>query len=470
MNRVIILLFAVALVPGIRHEAVRADERAPCFEITPNPALQDDEISVHLMHLNPGQRVTVRAQMVQKVQDANALMKSRTEFVADEQGKVDVGAVPTDAKDKKLAPMRVLWAMKPDPEAKDVASPREGPLDPYTVSFTAESDGKEIATATLELLLVSPDVVRTEVREKGLVGTFFRPAGKGRLPGIVRIGGSEGGLSEPGAALLASRGYAALALAYFRSEGLPKDLVEIPLEYFETALDWMQAQESVQGDRLAVMGASRGGELALLLGATFPKIKAIVAWVPSHVVWPGFTADSSGSTAASGFMADPMDSSPPAWTFNGKPVPNMAGLPDPELARLVYRVADQAALTPGFALALASTHAVRQAAIPVERIQGPVLLISGEDDMMWPSAYMARQVMKRLAEHKHPYPDEHFAYQDCGHRMSPHNMPVPPSRRLHPLTKIEMERGGTPEGSVFAGWDARSRVLEFLEKNLKRPE
>jgi acetyl esterase/lipase len=346
--------------------------------------------------------------------------------------------------------------MKPDPEAKDVQSPRKGPLDPYPVTFTAEADGKDIATATLELLLVSPEVIRTEVREKGLAGTFFRPAGKGRSPGVIMLGGSGGGLFEPSAALLASRGYAVFALAYFNYEKLPTNLVEIPLEYFETALDWMRAQESVQGDRLAVMGMSRGGELALLLGATFPKIKAVVAHVPSHVVWPGYSADSK-------------DNGRPAWTYKGKPVPYMSTMPDRELVKLAS-IADPAVGTPFFALSLANTDAVRQAAIPVERIQGPVLLISGEDDKLWPSAYMANQVMKRLAEHKHPYPDKHFPYKGCGHMIGIPNMPAPSSRSIHPVSKVEMEMGGTPEPTAFAAWHSRQRVLEFLEKNLNKPE
>ena len=51
-----------------------------------------------------------------------------------------------------------------------------------------------------------------------------------------------------------------------------------------------------------------------------------------------------------------------------------------------------------------------RATIPVERINGPVLLISGEDDQMWPSRTLAEIAMERLRAHRHPYPDEHIAY------------------------------------------------------------
>src|SRR5438128_7337617 len=64
------------------------------------------------------------------------------------------------------------------------------------------------------------------------------------------LSGSSGGLPQELAALLASHGYAALALAYFSYEHLPAELVAIPLEYFETGMRWLHAQQGVQDDRL----------------------------------------------------------------------------------------------------------------------------------------------------------------------------------------------------------------------------
>jgi pimeloyl-ACP methyl ester carboxylesterase len=76
--------------------------------------------------------------------------------------------------------------------------------------------------------------------------------------------------------------------------GRKSALGNIPLEYFATAIDWLQAQDSVRSDKLAIVGGSRGGELALLLGATFPQINAVVAYAPSSVLWGG-----AGATSAS---------------------------------------------------------------------------------------------------------------------------------------------------------------------------
>src|SRR6185436_11050508 len=98
---------------------------------------------------------------------------------------------------------------------------------------------------------------------------LFRPKAKGKYPGLITLSGAGGGLSESRAALRAAHGYAVLALAYFNYDDLPKNLVGIPLEYFEEALTWMEKQPYIDGERLGVMGVSRGGELVLLLGAYF---------------------------------------------------------------------------------------------------------------------------------------------------------------------------------------------------------
>src|SRR5207248_5686365 len=63
----------------------------------------------------------------------------------------------------------------------------------------------------------------------------------------------------------------------------------------------------LDGDRIAVAGTSRGGELVLLLGAMFPAVKAVIAYVPSGIVHGGIGR--SGVRGAS-----------PAWTFRGEAI------------------------------------------------------------------------------------------------------------------------------------------------------
>ena len=87
----------------------RADDAAPRFVITAERVLHDREVSIQLVGLKPHQKVTVRA--------TRGRGKSETDFVADAAGKVDVSS--SNAKPgEKVAPLRILWSMTLDPEAK----------------------------------------------------------------------------------------------------------------------------------------------------------------------------------------------------------------------------------------------------------------------------------------------------------------------------------------------------------------
>ena len=134
-------------------------------------------------------------------------------------------------------------------------------------------------------------MIRREVTENGLVADFFTDPSVQSSKAIIMLGGSEGGKSwsriRRPIALLVERGYSLLSLAYFKSEGLPSSLEEIPLEYFEKAFGWLSSQTGIVPDEYAILGGSKGSEAALLLGSRYPQVKAVIAFSPSSVVWQG---------------------------------------------------------------------------------------------------------------------------------------------------------------------------------------
>src|SRR5262249_35353605 len=109
--------------------------------------------------------------------------------------------------------------------------PRRPPL-PWNVvlEVAPEEGGDVLASAKLVRLSASEGVRSVDVREGGLIAQLMLPARGANhdVPGIILLGGSEGGLDDAGAALFASHGYAALAMAYFGREGISPELVEIP--------------------------------------------------------------------------------------------------------------------------------------------------------------------------------------------------------------------------------------------------
>jgi dienelactone hydrolase len=297
-------------------------------------------------------------------------------------------------------------------------------------------------------------VSRNEVRDDGLVATLFRPTGSGRRPMVITVGGSPGGLWETPAALLASHGFVALTLAYFGIEPLPPGLTEIPLEYFRTAIQWLNRQEGIQPQSLAVLGASRGGELALLLGATFPEIRAVVAYAPSGALWMGIGV---GDTAP----AEPV----PAWTLNGRPLPFMWRGIAADAVDWAHR---PIALSPGYVAALRDRDILEQATIPVENTRGPILLISGQADQM-SSPKLAEIAVQRAHQRNFGFGLEHLSYPDAGHMV--YNLPYLPTtirHTRHRIRGVDVDYGGSSAGDAIARADSWPKVLGFLQRNLER--
>ena len=413
---------------------------APGITFGPSPALSDEIIHIQLAGFAPNQRVTLRAAMRD---DAGRRWRSWAAFAANETGAVDVATTtPLEGSYSGSEAMGWLWSMQPDPDDGTPATFARTTTSPLRVTLSAEAGRLRVSTSHTYLDM-APGVRREDARERGLVGRLFLPSGERPHPGVIVLGGSSGGAREPLAALLASHGYAALALAYFGAEGLPPRLANIPLEYFETALGWMAAQDAVEGERCALIGFSRGAELALLLGATFARVAAVVAYAPSNVLW--------GGVGASG----------PAWTHHGEPLPVAPDRVPPELdAELSAREPLSAAAW--YRYNLEDEAPLAEATIPVERIAGPVLLISGEDDQMWPSSLMAERIMRRLAAHNFQWPFRHLSYPDAGHLIGPPWRPTTVNIRRHPTEGVTFAYGGTPRGMAHADADSWNHVLALL--------
>jgi dienelactone hydrolase len=292
----------------------------------------------------------------------------------------------------------------------------------------------------------------TRVADKGLVASLHLPPEPGRHPVVIVLSGSGGGMASAivWAEPLAELGYVVLSLAYFAMEGVPADLVEIPLEYFKQAIDWVRAHPAVDADRVALLGHSRGGEAALLVAATYRDVRAVVANVPSHVVWQGIHPDPTVKKSA--------------WSRLGTAMPFMSIVPPK----------DGTSWSDSFAASLRDVDALRAAAIPVDRINGSILFITGTEDRVWPCSFMADAAMQRLRDHRFRFSFEHARYEGGGHavlvppyRVGPAPNPWPHESYRRPawLTALP-QMGGTPEGNRLARIDAWPRMIAFLRKRL----
>ncbi len=406
--------------------------------------LYDQPIAIRVLDCPPGAAVTVRALALD---DLDHRWESSAVFIADASGCVDLrrhtaqsGSYP--GKDA----MGLFWSMR-----LDQAVAERGPFikslpAPVVVTVSAEHAG-ETESVEVTRRLMGRGVRRSEIRENGLVATFFDHE-SGARPGVIIVSGSGGGLAEDQPALLASRGYAVLSLAYFGMAGVSADLTNLPLDYYGRAIDWMRAHKSIDRERVAVMGASRGGELALLLGATFPALKAVVAYVPSGVIWPGLRATLTTEIA-------------PAWTAGGKGLAFMPSPPfDPEVWGKLPVV-----LTPTFHAAMEMLPRKEWPEIEVEKSSGPILMFSGSDDQMWPSLVLADIAAQRLLRHNFARRFEHITYAGAGHVFRFPYSPVI-SEIYHPVVKTLMALGGDTISNAAAERDSWAHLLGFLAASL----
>jgi dienelactone hydrolase len=422
------------------------------LEVTPLDALVDEPVAIRLSGLQPGQSVKFWAHTRDSEGKAWA---SSASFVAGSDGEIDLATQQPVAGDyRQVDPMGLFWSMQPL-EQKPPAPFASVGLTSVEIDLIAEIAGTAVAAARLRRRFASADVVSMPIQEQGLVGAFSYPAHGGPAPAVIILSGSDGSLRANQAALLASHGFAALSLVYFGTEGLPKNLADIPLEYFEKALHWLQEQSVVQPDKIGVIGLSRGGELVLLLGATFPAIKAVVACSPSGLVHAGSNGRNFSSSA---------------WTYHNKPLQQVVVKFTPLLSfKLAWQFfrARSFPMRDMFRTTLNDHTHLAEATIQVEKTQGPILLISGDDDQMWPASLFSELVMKRLDEHQHPYPDQHLHYAGAGHFVCfPYGYPF-----LPPLVKRVqgLALGGTVEDTAASIADSWPKILAFLTENLSQP-
>jgi len=424
----------------------------PRLTITPADALVDVPRHVRVTYAVPGQTM----ELTTTTPRAGVLWQSRATFRVADDGTVDLTRDAPIAGDYTgVSPMGLIWSQSPqDTGHQDRELFNQPVTEPLQSDVVLRMEGVPDVRARFIQHLTSVGVTREDVREDGLVGTLYLPPGPGPHPAVMILNGSGGGINEPRAALYASHGYAAFALAYFKAPGLSDYISNTPLEYFQTGLRWLRRKVQPKHDFVAIAGQSRGGELVLLLGATFPEeVSAVLAYVPGAVVHCAQNA------------CDPkIGREGPAWLLHGKPLPHLWEN---------NRTATWAPFDEGppphrhdkaIRTALQDPDAVARARIRVENIQAPVMLLSATDDGSWPSDVYAQMVRDKLAEVQHPYPVEWLNVEGGGHSIL---FPFVPTTQLvyaHPVSGKISTSGGNPKDNARANQESWAAVLQFLEK------
>ncbi len=217
-----------------------------------------------------------------------------------------------------------------------------------------------------------------------------------RQPLIVAFGGGSGGndwernyLKDKRDSLLA-HGFAVLAIGYFKTQNSPGSLDRISLNAIaDTILSIASRTPQIDTARIMLMGASKGGELVMNLASRYSCFKGVIALSTSHVSFPALTLSANTSS----------------WMYNNQEITYV-----PAPFKTIWP-ALQGDLLSAFSMMLEDQEAVAQAEIEVEKINGPILILSADKDEQWPATTMSQKLVERLERKHFTHPYQHIVVE-----------------------------------------------------------
>ena len=267
---------------------------------------------------------------------------------------------------------------------------------------------------------------------------------------LILPGSSPGYLPSEVVLGLVENGYDVFSLAYFGIGSLPDRLEEIPLEYFHLAVSEIRSLINSPNRKIVLLGISKGAEGALLYASRFKDIDGLILYAPGSWVLPNHVDRRMDKEIKS------------SWMCNGRPVPF---LPlekfDEPAGRVEYRSY--------FRKALLDTTFSNSFIIEAEHIPCPILMMSGSDDNVWPSADMSEIIEKRVLRSNQNARIERLVFPNAGHQFfwfgihEPRILSRSQTLRLTGIKKHRFTFGGTDEGNLSAMKSSQIKVLSFLQ-------
>ncbi|KAM4877786.1 acyl-coenzyme A amino acid N-acyltransferase 2-like [Thomomys bottae] len=406
---------------------------------TPESALADEPLAIQVTGLPPSQVVTLKASLTD---ERGKLFLSRAFYRANEAGQVDLERDPSLGGDYVgIHPMGLFWSLKPQRDwgrllKRDVMnSPFWVTLDLYdSICFSDLPTDKPKASLVVQRWFSRPGVERKQIREGRIRGVLFLPPGEGPFPGIIDLFGGLGGLVEFRASLLAARGFAVLALAYFAYEDLPNSLLEIDLEYFEEATNFLLAHPKIRRAGIGVISVSKGAEIGLAMACYLKQVVATICI--------------NGSNAVCDF-----------------PLKYRGLVVSPTLSAAErMQVHISGALCLRYIKGDPRKDVNPQSLLPVEKAQGWLLFIVGENDQCLESRVHAEQAMEQLKSHGKSN-GRILLYPGAGHLIEPPFSPLCFASWLRSSSLVYLW-GGDPAAHAAAQEHSWGEIQKFFWQHL----
>ncbi|XP_039616991.1 bile acid-CoA:amino acid N-acyltransferase-like isoform X2 [Polypterus senegalus] len=383
----------------------------PKITVQPTRGLVDEMFYIAVSNISPHQEVTIRSFLQSDDKD---FWHAYAYYVSDNSGVVNV------AEDNSLGgsytgrePTGLIWSLKPVPGGRTALRLRKTEIfTPFVINISVykghiKGDFKEetaLACAVMERWYVTPGVSRIEVKENGIYGALFLPPGPGPFPGLLDLWGGGGGLVEYRSALLASHGYATLALEYLSSK---TEFSKIGEKYFEAAFGYLESHPQVTREHVGIFGLCFGASVTLSVAANENKInpKCLVCVSGTHVIRIGESIDKAFADLKLNEEKTRFDENNHIiWRELALPIPT-----DPNKK------------------------------VNVGNLKCPLLLIAGSDDQNWPTPESAEDIEKMMKEAGNGHLLTKIIYPKTGHLIEP---PYSPHIRFSNFVDLHTRKKG----------------------------
>ncbi|XP_072122191.1 acyl-coenzyme A thioesterase 1-like [Mobula birostris] len=403
--------------------------------------LFDEPVRVRVNGLSALQQVTLKASLTD---EKGETFSSVAFYQADKRGELDLSRSPSlDGYYTGTEPMGLFWSLTPANPLKrlvkkDVAtSPLRVRIEVFD-GHSGDPQGLPLAACVNERWFMSKGVTRIPVRKGRIRGVLFVPPGNGPFPGVIDMYGSVGGVVEHRASLLASHGFLTLALGYFGFDDLPNHFLNLDLEYFEEAVNFLRQHSKVTGPGVGAIGISKGGDLVLSMTTFIPHVRAAISI-------GGCNANTLGNLH-----------------YRNITLPGL-GISLDRARFLESNIIDISETTNN-----PRDEENKDCIIPLEKAEGHFLFVVGEDDKNWNTSLFAQQAIERLKENgKENY--EILTYPKAGHLLEPCYFPFCYAS-FHQLAGLPVLWGGEMKEHSLAQIDLWPKIQMFLRKHLEKQQ
>lgn len=414
------------------------------LSVQPSRALVDEKFQIMVQKAVPGSQLTIRSH--HHSEDKHD-WEAFGHYVCDSTGALNLTEDPSlGGTYEGVEPMGLLWSLRPVPGSKpglrmrkrSVETPLEVTVSVYQGHLSEGfSEHRTLATVVVERWYMAPGVQRIPVTEYSLTATLFLPPGPGPFPAVLDLWGGGGNLVEYRASLLASNGFAALALDYLTNELTKTTGKMMENDYFEAAYKFLEQHPQIAGSRIAMWGLSFGTTMTLKMAvySKVVKLKCAVSYSGSHI------------QPVNGSVKEILD-----YMHEKRENTRIS-----ENQEVIWR---------DLILPVPKDPAFK---VDMGRLQCPLLVVVGLDDQNWPAYESAMDMKAMMEEAGNSHLLTLLTYPNTGHLIEP---PYTPHFRTSIFRAVQTRDlvmvlwGGETAAHSRAQEDAWRKTLQFLKEHL----